>query len=188
MMQRRGYTIFVYLDDMLVVSKDLSGCWSAFNELVNLITNLGLTVNWDKVSPPTQNIDFLGVHINTVDRRLSLPLVKLEELYTLICSWSNKKRASKKNLQRLVGKLSWAARVIRGGRTFLRRLINLSNKLKGDRHRTWITREARLDIAWWQSCILAFNGSAPFITDIPPPVTSLHMDACLSGGGSHVFR
>ena len=97
--------------------------------------------------------------------------------------WSTLKRVSKKQIQRLCGKLNWAARVIRGGRTYLRRLINLYAKLKDDKHRTWICKDARDDIRWWNFALPVFNGTAKFVCDILPPNVALHTDACQRGGG-----
>ena len=72
--------------------------------------------------------------------------------------------------------------MVRGGRTYLRRLIDLYAKLKNDKHRTWVCKEARDDILWWKSALLVFNGRSQFVSDIPPPDIALHTDACLEGG------
>ena len=90
MMARRGITVFSYLDDFLVVTNSKRECWLALNELINLLTQLGFTINWDKVSPPTQQLVYLGVHINTVSRKLSLPFNKVNELLTILESWKCK--------------------------------------------------------------------------------------------------
>ena len=181
-MERRGLKMFAYLDDLLILSKGKTDCWLALNELVNLLCSLGLCINWDKTIPPTQSLVYLGVQINTVDRSLSLPREKVAELLSDISLWKHKKRVSKKDIQRICGKLNWAARVIRGGRTYLRRLIDLSMKLKNDKHRTWLNKEAKADLFWWESALLAFNGLSPFVADIPAPDMNLATDACLEGG------
>ena len=50
------------------------------NTTVNLIVSLGLEINWDKVEPPTQNLCFLGVQIDTCHRILELPPDKLKKI------------------------------------------------------------------------------------------------------------
>lgn len=181
MMARRGYTVFSYLDDFLIVSENKRDCWLALNELINLLTQLGFTINWDKVTPPTQQLIYLGVYIDTVSRKLSLPVNKVSELLDLVLSWQRKKRASKKDIQRICGKLNWACRVIRGGRHFLRNIINLIKRLKNDKHRIWINREARSDLIWWSTGLQIFNGETSFINDIPPPTVLMNTDACQNG-------
>ena len=60
----------------------------------------------------------------------------------MIDKWSVKKRATKKELQKLVGKLNWCARVMVGGRTFLRNLINLMIILKQNHHHVRLSASA----------------------------------------------
>ena len=69
-----------------------------------------------------------------------------------------------------------------GGRTFLRRLIDLTLPLRANHHRTWVNREARADIEWWQSGLASFHGFSPFPCDMKPPEGSLVTDACRVGG------
>ena len=181
MMARRGFNVFSYLDDFLVITDSKSECWLAFNELINLLSELGFTINWNKVSPPCQQLVYLGVHINTVSRTLSLPQHKVFELIDLLNHWLRKKRASRKDIQSICGKLNWACRVIRGGRHFLRNLLNLIKKLKNDKHRIWINREARSDLRWWSIGLQVFNGDTPFVDDIPDPAVFMNTDACETG-------
>lgn len=51
-------------------------------------------------------------------------------LLSLLNVTSSKRKCTKLHLQRLLGKLYWAARVVRGDRTFLRRHITLANLVK----------------------------------------------------------
>ena len=133
--------------------------------------------------PPSQCMCFLGVEINTVTRSLALPETKLNEMKTMIEDWLIKRRASKRELLRLLGKLNWCARVVRGGRTFMRRLIDLATGLKANHHRTWLNSEVRRDILWWRSGLRHFHGSTQFLQDIHPPKAVFATDACLTGGG-----
>ena len=54
---------------------------------------------------------------------LSLPAQKLSDLRDVISSFRGQKRATKRQLQQLVGRLNWACKVVYGGRTFLRRIL-----------------------------------------------------------------
>ena len=110
----------------------------------------------------------------------------MHDFKILVRSWINKRWASKKEILRLCGKLNWACRVVRGGRTFLRRLIDLSCRLKSKHHRIWVNSESRQDILWWVSGLEYFHGNTRFISDLPPPHSDLVTDACRqSGGGYH---
>lgn len=184
MMAHRGYCVIAYLDDFLVIESDKSRCAAAHQELLSLLQNLGFSINWDKVVGPSQCLTFLGVEINSIKRQLSLPQEKLEDLNTMLSQWMNKKKATKRELQQLIGRLNWAARVVRGGRTFLRRLINLMCSLKRKHHRTRISAETRRDIEWWKKFMYSFNGTVDFIGKDTEPAVYLTSDACCMGGAA----
>ena len=140
MLSNRGVSVINYLDDLLIMSKTKTQNWLDLDLTINLLTSLGFMINWDKVCPPCQDITFLGIQVNSLNRTLSLPPPKLTKLKDLIHSWQLKKRCSKKELLSLLGRLNWACRVVRGGRTFLRRLIDLAKKLKqNNQNRTQLT-------------------------------------------------
>jgi hypothetical protein len=54
----------------------------------------------------------------------------LKSTQGIISEFMGRARATKRQLQSLAGKLCHAAKVIRGGRTFLRRLFSCISKLK----------------------------------------------------------
>lgn len=181
MMSRRGHTVLAYLDDFLVVSSDELQCKLAYNELICLLQSLGFTINWDKVIPPAQSVTFLGIQIDSVSQTLSLPQDKLTALKSLLTTWQGVKKTSKHKLQQLIGTLCWAARMVAGGRVFLRRLISAMCVLKSKHHHTRLSVEARADILWWFRFIEFFNGTVCFVT--PEPTACFTSDACMSGGG-----
>ena len=185
MMRRRGFCVLVYLDDFLVLAETAEDCFVAFTVLVDLLQKLGFTINWDKVVFPCQRLTFLGVLIDSVNRTVALPEDKLQNLRELLLTWSTKKRATKLQLQQLIGKLAWAARVIKGGRTFVRRLIDLMCSLKHKHHHLRLTSSARADITWWSHFCTLFNGTANFIADEPVPDHIFTTDACSVGGAAY---
>lgn len=82
MMAKRGFhTILAYLDDFLIIG-DRSKYENelADQELIQLLSELGSSINWEKAVAPTQRLTFLGIEIDTVLRQLCLPESKLCEL------------------------------------------------------------------------------------------------------------
>lgn len=63
-------------------------------------------------------------------------------------TFQSKKRASKRQLESLIGKLNWACQVIQGGRTFLRRVINAKNALYRQSDKVLLDCY-RKDLEWW---------------------------------------
>jgi hypothetical protein len=185
MFNRRGLVAISYLDDFMIIAKSECECEFALSSLTLLVESLGLVINQDKVAQPAQQMTFLGIHIDCVKRTLSLPECKLVKLKAFLKTWTNKQKATKKELQCLVGKLNWAARVVRGGRTFLRNLINLIMKVEQAHHYVRLGVAARRDIAWWQMALVCFHGDTPFNIDMPLPSHIFATDACLRGGGAY---
>jgi hypothetical protein len=184
MMARRGHIVKAYLDDIICVSDSETECQLNFDTLVQLIEDLGLEINWTKVCDPTRVITYLGVVIDCVERSLSLPLKKVTEIALLIDRSERCKKMTKLDLQKLLGKLNWAARVIKGGRTFMRSLINLTCKVKESHHYVRLTAASRVDLSWWKHCFVLFNGTCKFHCDIPLPTHVFATDACENGGGA----
>jgi hypothetical protein len=185
MLKARGVMSVSYLDDFIIVADSKDLCQKGLDCLIEIVTGLGLVVNYNKVAYPDQIMSFLGVEINCISRTLALPPDKLSEVKLLLLSWVKKVKSTKRELQSLIGKLNWCARVVRGGRTFTRNLINLLCKVKRSHHYIRITALAKSDILWWIRGLDEFHGSTPFNVDIPLVSHCFATDACLSGGGGH---
>lgn len=84
----------------------------------------------------------------------------------------------------MLGKLNWCSRVVRGGRTFFRRLIDLSKKLRCNHHKTWINADSKADLTWWSKALDCFHGNTSFVQDIRPPQGEFFTDACRVSGGA----
>jgi hypothetical protein len=182
---KKGLKLISYLDDFLLIADTELECKRSLDMLTELVIGLGFKVNMDKVEQPAQVMTFLGVKIDTVKRTLALSDKKLKEVKLLLHSWLSKKRVTKKCLQQMIGNLSWCARVIRGGRTFTRNLINLLSHVKQAFHFVRLNSAAKSDISWWSHCLEFFNGKTPFSVDVPVASHSFATDACLVGGAAY---
>ena len=182
-MSRAGFTVEAYIDDFVCVGIDRLSCQACYDALIALIQSLGLEVNWHKAVGPYRCMTFLGVYIDCVERTLSLPLNKLADLKKLLVSFAKRTKVTKVELQRVLGKLNWASRVIKGGRVFMRRLIDLSCKVRESFHYVRLGTEAKEDLNWWLQCLELFNGTCIFKCDAPLPNYFYATDACETGGG-----
>ncbi|CAC5416089.1 unnamed protein product [Mytilus coruscus] len=121
------------------------------------------------------------MEIDSTTFELRLPSTKLEQLRQDLADFQQRKHVSKKQLQSLAGKLNWASSVVRGGRVFLRRIIDGITKLKHDWHKMHLCGDILHDIHWWYNFMSTFNGKSFLLnTD---PVTSVYTDACKTGAG-----
>ena len=80
-------------------------------------------------------------------------------------------------------KTSWSARVIRGGRTFLRCLITVMNSAKHRHHHVYLDYQARADLQWWASLLPVFNCRSFFPDKLPMTSALAYTDASPAGGG-----
>ena len=154
-----------YLDDTFTCNATRESCQASidiFNETAKLA---GFSVQEDKCTKASQIMEFLGVQINTIEGTLSISQERMHEIIGLLKEWQSKRSCTKRQLLSLIGKLSFAARVIRSGRTFLRRLIDLSKKAKYLHHRLKLNVSAKRDMRWWLDCIASHNGVTIFPTD-----------------------
>ena len=186
MMHRKGFQgVVVYLDDFLIVSPSQEECELAFTTLRELLLDLGFQISPSKVVPPCQQLTFLGIVFDTRAMELCLPQSKLDETRVLINTFLARKRASKRQLQQLAGKLNWACRVVHGGRTFLRRILDSWNSLRSASAKFRFTPEFRKDLFWWQCFLAVFNGKRLLHSKVP--IADVETDASQDAVGSY-FR
>ena len=182
-MEKRGVKgLVAYLDDFLIICRTYQECLAALNMLIALLRSLGFSINYSKIEGPCQSLIFLGVNINTMSiPTLKLPEGRVSELLDLLHSFTTRKRASKRQLQQLCGKLNWACQVIRGGRTFLRRILDTTNKLNKSFHKILLTNSFHQDVTWWTNFMSTFNGKCIAINN--KQLIHVEIDACNQGSG-----
>ena len=181
MMARLGFeNLVVYLDDFLCIEETYERCLLAQQTLISLLIKLGFCISWHKVLGPSRVLPFLGIIINTSNCSLSQEENKLTKLESKLMSFHSKTRATKRQLQSLAGSLNWACQAVRGGRYFLRRILDSINRLKHGSHKCKLTKAFKLDIEWWLMYLRSFNGVV-FYRQCASYV--VHTDACDQGAG-----
>ena len=151
--------VFHYLDDFLLVGLPGSGqCTTHLSIVLSVFTHLGIQVAQEKVEGPSTTITFLGIEIDTMAMQLRLPANKLAELRNLVRQRMLRKSCLKKDLQSLAGKLQHACKVVRPGRTFLRRVFELLRVAVKKYHHIRLNNEFRSDLMWWDTYLSDWNG------------------------------
>uniref|UniRef100_A0A1X7UFL3 Reverse transcriptase domain-containing protein n=1 Tax=Amphimedon queenslandica TaxID=400682 RepID=A0A1X7UFL3_AMPQE len=148
-----------YLDDFFFWSEANSpNCACALSTAVLLCLKLGLPVAAQKVVGPATTIVFLSILIDSAGQEVRLPDDKLVWLRQELRSWGDKRAATKRQLQSLIGLLSHVAKVVRPGRPFLRSLIDAMMIPQRQNQKVRLNLQCRGDIVWWQEFLLAWNG------------------------------
>eukprot|EP00731_Ephydatia_muelleri_P032743 Em0024g287a len=143
--------VFHYLDDFVVLGAPGSDeCSRALEKLRSRCTELEIPLAAHKCEGPSTKITFLGIVIDTSVGELSLPAEKLNHLRDLLEDWGDRKSCSLKDLESLIGYLNHACKVIRPGRSFLRRMIDLLHRTHNKYHPIRLNRDFRSDLQWWR--------------------------------------
>ena len=148
-----------YIDDFVTAGPPNSEeCQNNVRIMKEVCSETGLPVEPEKDEGPATRIGVLGIELDTEAMVVSLPPNKLAQLRTELASWRTRKVCRKRDLLSLIGSLSHACKAVRAGRTFLRRLIDLSTTVRQlDRH-VRLTISARSDVEWWFQYCSCWNG------------------------------
>ena len=163
-----------YLDDFLICAPDTELCHEWMEKFVSIFIDIGVPIADDKTVGPSTKITYLGIEIDTTSQCIRLPKEKYSALLVLLKDWQDRKKCKKRELLSLVGSLSFAAKVVKPGRIFLRRLIDLSASVHKLNHHISLNSEARSDIKWWLDFLPKWNGVSFFQENLTS-AKSLHL-------------
>lgn len=190
MLKRRGINaVICYLDDFFVTAATKQECELVMNALVKLLSQLGFTISWNKCVTPCTSPIFLGINIDTIRETTSIPSEKLKDVKTTLDEWGFvKNRASKRELQQLIGRLNWIAYVIHAVRPTLRHLIDRMVALRAPHHRTRISASLQTTIRAITQICISFNGSSLFLRKATPEAAFVVTDSSTTGGGAALLH
>ena len=177
-MAHQGLRCFLhYLDDFLFVEPPNS-TGAAIQRALAIWEALGVPSAPNKAEGPSTSIVFLGIELDTISLTARLPADKLARLQLLVQEWGDKKTCSKRELLSLIGVLQHAASVVRFGRCFLRRMMDLSTSVPELHYHIRLNREFRSDLQWWATFAPQWNGTCmltPLLQESPHII--VHSDA-----------
>ena len=124
-MNKNGHNALMnYIDDLIYCGLP-SNIGHSYQFLLDLLQDLGLDISTKKLCPPATNVICLGIMFDTVNRSISIPDNKLQEICTTCSVWSNKTIVTKNELQSLLGLLLYITKCVRPARYFLNRMLQL---------------------------------------------------------------
>ena len=157
--QRGVQDIFHYVDDFIIVGKpDSDQCALALATTLEIFSDLGVPAEPDKCEGPATTLPILGIEVDSIAMQLRLPAQKLERLNQSIREWRGRKSCKKRELLSLLGSLQHAAKVVKPGRAFVRRMIELSTVRKHMDAHIRTNQEFRADLEWWYQMVATWNG------------------------------
>ena len=148
-----------YLDDFLFVGPLGTGeCGVSLQLAERICKRLGVPLAVEKREGPAQVLVFLGIILDSVRMELRLPEEKLQRMPAMVEEWLPRRSCTKKELLSLIGHLQHAARIVKPGRPFLRRMIDLSSSTQELHHHIRLRGEFKSDLQWWLLFMERWNG------------------------------
>ena len=139
------------LDDFIFFNKGGSdACLVSLNTFIHVSKTMNLPLKPSKTVTPRTTVVLHGIEVDTERMEARLPEDKLEKARQAVRDLGNRKKATVRELQSVIGYLCFVCKVVTPGRTFLRRLFDL---LKGNPRSHFyvrISKGAQLDLAMWK--------------------------------------
>ena len=182
--------ILHYLDDYLTIGPPNSPeCHHNLLVITQTCRTLGVPLSIEKVAGPAATLEFLGILLDTTRMEARLPDDKLLRIHKAVTEWLGKRNATKREILSLVGLLQHAAKVVRPGRTFVRRMYVVAARVQELDYYTRLNRDFRSDLHWWHAFLQEWNGASFFhLTGSTNPKARIQTDASGSWGCGAFFN
>jgi len=182
-----GVRMVVYIDDILVMADTAAQVKTHLEALMFLLTSLGFVINMPKsVTIPTQQIEFLGMKVDSVSLQLSLPGEKLHHITMEVSQHLQKSQVTARQVAQLIGKLHAASQAVLPAPLFYRSLQGDLQRALSHSNQNYSTTlslspQAREELTWWQEKLSQWNGKTMLFRQQTMIITS---DASLQGWGA----
>ena len=124
-MKKNGHNALLNYNDDLIYCGLPSNIGHSYNFLLDLLQDLGLAISVKKLCPPSTEVVCLGIMFDTVNRTISIPDNKLQEICKMCNAWSDNRIVNKNELQSLLGLLLYITKCVKPARFFLNRMLQL---------------------------------------------------------------
>lgn len=181
LLRAEGIIAWVYIDDEFGVNHLFKGACQDFSRAKEIHDFLQIEENEEKAVPPAQLIVVLGYEVDSVRMTVSIPPEKIAEVSSLCEDFASLRRTTLRQLQILIGNLVFVARVVRGGWTFMARMLPLLRVKSGSSPPILLTKAFQEDLRWWRAVLRNWSG----ISRIPVSrIIHLFCDASSTGFGA----
>ena len=165
LLRQTGVRLIICLDDLLLMNSSKVGLQQDMATAQNLVENLGFVINLEKPRfQPTQQLEFLGFVVNTLDMTLFQPDCKVESIKSHCSKMLSHHEVLIRELSQLIGKLTGSIQAVFPTPLHYRHLQNLKHQPLArfclfDATIT-LSAEAKDNLCWWLAHLNAWNGRA----------------------------
>lgn len=147
-----------YLDDFLVINALEKACYNDLRQLMRICKCVNVPLAEDKTFGPSQNLIYLGLEFDTIAEEIRLPNDKLETCKSCISHLLSINKCKKRELESLLGLLSFTCQVILPGRAFLLHMYGAIAKLSKPWFYIRLSKEIKEDLKVWLIFLQNHNG------------------------------
>ena len=131
---------------------------NSVNAFLLLAKRICLPIKQEKTVLPSTCVQLHCLELCTEKMEVRLPHDKTQKALMLIDKYCKHRTITLKELQSVMGTLSFATKAVVAGRTFLRCLIDLTKGVTKKSHHINLNSQARLDLKCWREFLVNFNG------------------------------
>ena len=182
---RINIKIIIYSDNIILIGHSLEETVMSRDKVNFLLQRLGFVINWKKfVLTSVQEIEFLGLKINSITLELSLNKTKIQKVVPECQNLLNNRQTSILELTRLIGLLTSTIQAVLPARLSCRflqiqQISSLSESLFY-LDKTVLNENSKIELKWWVQNLELCN-SRPLIQ--PPADILIQTDASTKGWG-----
>ena len=177
---RRGYYSKAYLDDFGGAEATEEVAKDDLGELQDIMAELGVREAKHKVHQPAQAMIWLGIIYDSINMTMSIPPLKMDEIMAELGQWEGRQRATRGDMQRLVGLLQFVAGVSPPVRVFSNRMLQcLRDSPKRGSH--GLSLGFRKDLKFFLDLLPVYNGIRIIDKKELSYQSDIELDACLTG-------
>ena len=180
---RRGFLSRAYIDDFGGVEGNKPRATEALGALQGIMDSLGVVQAAAKICPPSQVMVWLGIFFDTKEMYMAIPHDKLREIMSCIEYWRGRVRATRKEMQSLLGLLNFVASVAPPTRLFTNRMLE-DLRATNPTGTVEVTEQFQRDVQFFLDLLPIFNGRRMMGKQLLPYQHQVELDDCLSGCGA----
>ena len=164
LLRRLQIKILIYIDDILIVAGSKEAAILSRDSTIFLLENLGFIINLEKsVLTPSQQMEYLGVIINSLNMTFKVPEEKVLKLKNLCTQMLKLKTFPVRKLASLIGNLMAIAPAFTLAPLQIRFLQKCMNTQLGKNKQRYeslmkLDTQAKQELKWWLENLSTSNG------------------------------
>lgn len=164
-LRKIGLRLVIYLDGILIMNQSKVDCQLDGQKTINLLQALGFGINMGKsILIPSQEMDFLGYTVSSLDMSLCLPKNKINQIQNLCIQVKESNYVSVRKLSQVIGTMTASIQAVLPAPLHYRFLQIAKNQKLNQTHNynatLYLNKNALEELDWWIHHLEKWNGKS----------------------------